>query len=49
MGQQNVHVCKIKKNKPFAPPSEKRFLLCFETKKKSVSENIFIQISFGKI
>ena len=34
MGQQNVHVCKIKKkNKPFAPPSEKRFLLCFKTKK----------------
>ena len=33
MGQQNVYVCKIKKNKPFAPPSEKYFLLCFETKK----------------
>ena len=32
MGQQNVYVCKIKKNKPFAPPSEKYFLLCFETK-----------------
>ena len=33
MGQQNVYVCKIKKNKPFAPPSEKYFLLYFETKK----------------
>ena len=33
MRQQNVYVCKIKKNKPFAPPSEKCFLLCFETKK----------------
>ena len=32
MGQQNVYVCKIKKNKPFAPPSEKYVLLYFETK-----------------
>ena len=38
MGQQNVYVCKIKKNKPFAPPSETYFLLCFETK-KNVSKN----------
>ena len=32
MGQQNVYVCKIKKNKTLAPPSETYFLSCFETK-----------------
>ena len=44
MGQQNVYVCKIKKNKPFTPPSEAYFLLYFETKQAFPKTNIYSKI-----